>query len=275
MKVSKRLVLAFALCGNSFQLWPDAKNSGISTTSTKKNPPFREGLVRLGEQTSHETMKTLLTNKYKKITMRKYLFLKFFKITLISSFLLALSSNSAKAQNEEFKQLINAFVEAKSADFEKKDLNVTEPDLGQLPNTNHIYRSFFVLRASEKSVNNIGNRSKLKLNCSFYAYENAEEKDYALSYWFKNFMEGQRITVGRTVRTYKNAQPTIIVINATNICIMSFDCKNYDLDLFRDLKKDMLTYFGDDDSMVIEIRCEGPLDWTKNPPDPKDPKWRK
>jgi hypothetical protein len=41
------------------------------------------------------------------------------------------------------------------------------------------------------------------------------------------------------------------------------------------MRKEMLTYFGSPESMIIEVGCDGPLEWTKNPPDPKDPKWRK
>lgn len=179
------------------------------------------------------------------------------------------------AQHEELKQHIAAFVEAKAANYEKKTLNVSEPKLGELPNTNFEFHDFFVLRANEKSVNSLGNTKKMKLNCSFYAYESQEECDYALSFWFKNFIGGQRLTPGRPLRTFKDAQPTVIVINPTNICIISFDCYSYDLDLYRELRKDMLSFFGNDQSMVIEIKCDGPLDWTKNSPDAKDPKWRK
>lgn len=190
------------------------------------------------------------------------------------SLILIVLTLSLSAQNEELKQHIAAFVEAKSADFEKRTHNVTEPKLGELPSTNHDFHDFFVLRANEKSENNIGNRKKLKLNCSFYAYESEQERDYAMAFWFKNFIGGQRLTLGRTVKSYPDAQPTIIIVNKKDVCILNFDCQNYDTDLFREMRKDMLTFFGNDESMVIEIKCGGPLDWTKNPPDPKDHKWR-
>jgi hypothetical protein len=181
---------------------------------------------------------------------------------------------SASAQHEELKQNIDAFVDAKSTDFEKKYLNEKEPDYGELANTNFDFHDFFELRANEKTENNIGNNVRLKLQCSFYGYENETERNYALSFWFKNFIQGKRITPGRTVRTYQGAEPTIIIINEDHIVVISFACTSYDPDLFRDLRKELVAFFGNVDSMVAEINCDGPLDWTKNAPDPKDRKWR-
>lgn len=183
--------------------------------------------------------------------------------------------NALLAQHEEFKQKIAAFTEAKAAAFEKKYLNETEPKYGELNNTNFEFHDYFLLRAKEKTINNIGNNVKLKYDYSFFAYESAEECDYALSFWFKNFLEAKRITPGREVKTYKGANPTIIIVNKTEICVLSLSCADYDADVFRAMRKEMLTYFGSPESMIIEMGCDGPLQWTKNPPDPKDPKWRK
>ena len=179
------------------------------------------------------------------------------------------------AQHEELKQKITAFVESKANEYDKKYLNEKEPEYGDLKSTNFEFHDFFMLKAKEKTVNSIGNNSKLKLDFSFYGYENLEERNYALSFWFKNFMEAKRITPGRQVRTYKGAWPTIVIINEKDICILSYTCIDDDPDLFRAWRKEMLTFFGDAESMVIEVSCDGPLDWTKNPPDPKDPAWRK
>ena len=176
--------------------------------------------------------------------------------------------------HEELKQQISAFSSAKSADYEKKHLNVSEPEYGELNNTNHDFHDFFQLKAKEKTENNIGNKTRLKLNYSFFAYENEQERDYALSFWFKNFITGKRISPGRTVRTLKNAKPTIGVINGDHVVVMSMSCNNDNPELLYDLRKEMLTFFGNPESMVFEINCDGPLRWTKNPPDPKDRKWR-
>jgi hypothetical protein len=188
--------------------------------------------------------------------------------------LLLITSFSTYGQHEELKQNINAFVDEKADNFEKKFLNETEPDYGELANTNYNFHDFFELKAKEKTENSIGNNVKLKLQCSFYGYENETERTYALSFWFKNFIAGKRITPGRTVRTYKGAEPTIIIINEDHIVVVSMACTSYDPDLFRELRKELVAFFGNVDSMVVEINCDGPLDWTKNAPDPKDKKWR-
>jgi hypothetical protein len=197
-------------------------------------------------------------------------FITFF-LTILVGFM---HPNGLHAQHEELKQSIDAFVNSKAEKFDKKYLNQSEPDYGELANTNFTFHDFFQLKAKERSVNNLGNNVKMKYNCSFYAYEDGTERDYALSFWFKNFIDGRRITPGREVRTYKGTEPTIIIINESNVCIINFSCYNYDPDSFRDLRKELLAFFGNADSMVIEIQCDGPLKWTKNPPDPKDRKWR-
>lgn len=193
---------------------------------------------------------------------------------LVLSTYLFINSLTVKAQHEELKQQIDAFVTSKSVAFEKKYLNVTEPDFGELANTNFEFHDYFELKAKERTENSLGNNVKLRLNCAFYAFENETERNYALSYWFKNFLEGKRITPGREVRTYKGTTPTIIIINGDNICIINLSCYDADPDLLRELRKEFLKYFGTPESMVLEIDCDGPLKWTKNPPDPKDPKWR-
>ncbi len=197
-----------------------------------------------------------------------------FIIFFILPFFIVFQPLKLRAQHEELKQSINAFVESKSENFEKKYLNQTEPDYGELANTNFTFHDYFQLKAKERTENSLGNKTKVKYNCSFYAYENATERDYALSFWFKNFIEDRRITPGREVRTYKGAEPTIIIMNATNVCVINFSCYDYDPEAFRDMRKELLAFFGNAESMVIEIQCDGPLKWTKNPPDPKDRKWR-
>lgn len=204
----------------------------------------------------------------------------FFKATNICKaaaglFFSLLISLTSTAQHEELKQKIDAFVSAKADDYEKKYLNVTEPDYGELASTNFDFHDYFELKAKVRTENSIGNNVKVRFNCSFYAYENENERNYALSFWFKNFIEAKRITPGREVRTYYGATPTIIIINQDHICIINLSCFDSDPDLLREISKEFMKYFGTPDSMVIEIDCDGPLKWTKNPPDPKDPAWRR
>ena len=218
-------------------------------------------------------MKTLLTFKNRKKTMGSTTFFPVAK-KLLATFIVAIVWLSTNAQHEELKQSINAFATAKSEQYEKKYLNEKAPEYGELQTTNHDFFDFFVLKALEKTINSLGNNTKVKYDCSFYAYENPTERDYAVSFWFKNFIEGIRITPGRELRTFKGAQPTIIIINADHICIISLSCYDSDPDSFYELRKEFYSFFGNDESIVIEINCNGPLRWTKNPPDPKDPKWR-
>ena len=194
---------------------------------------------------------------------------------LVLSTYFLLNSLTVNAQHEELKQQIEAFVSSKTAEYEKKYLNETEPDYGELANTNFDFHDYFELKAKERTENSLGNNVKVRLNCSFYAYENETERNYALSFWFKNFIEAKRITPGREVRTYKGASPTIIIINEDNICIINLSCYDADPDFLKEIRKEFMKYFGTPESMVIEIDCDGPLKWTKNPPDPKDPAWRR
>lgn len=206
--------------------------------------------------------------------MSTKLFIRIFPLSIALAIITMAFNMQDDSGHEELKQQISAFVNSRSAEYDKKYLNVTEPEYGELNNTNFDFHEFFQLKAKEKTVNNIGNKTKLKLNYSFFAYENEQERDYALSFWFKNFITGKRISPGRTVRTLKNAEPTIGLINKDHVCIVSLSCNNDNSELLYDLRKEMLTFFGDPESMVFEINCDGPLRWTKNPPDPKDRKWR-
>ena len=95
-----------------------------------------------------------------------------------------------------------------------------------------------------------------------------------MKYWLKDFIDHEVVRPGRTMRTYPDAQPTIIVVNETNIAIMTYACKWEDFDEFKEWRKAMLTWFGTPASVMIEVNCDGPLEWSKNPPDPKDRSWR-
>lgn len=183
-------------------------------------------------------------------------------------------THRANAQHAELKQKIAAFCADKSEKYDKKYLNETPEDYGLIRETNFDFEDFFVLKAKEKTINNIGNKTKVRLSYSFFGYENEEERNYALSFWFKNFIGEKRITPGRDMRSYKGGEPTLILINKNNICVVSLSCKDFDPDQFRALRKEFLNYFGTPESILLELGCEGPLQWTKNAPDPKDRRWR-
>ncbi|MCT4623589.1 MAG: hypothetical protein N4A46_08200 [Schleiferiaceae bacterium] len=178
------------------------------------------------------------------------------------------------SQNEEFKQRITGFVASADSAFEQKTLNLPDQNLGVINEQEHDWSSLFMLKAKEKKVNNIGNKAYAKYHFSFYTYPDVTERDYAVKFWLKEFIDGQAVRPGRNMRTYPEANPTIVVINETSIAILSYSCKWYDDDAFKDWRKTMLTWFGNPASTMIEVGCDGPLDWTKNPPDSKDRTWR-
>ena len=107
------------------------------------------------------------------------------------------------------------------------------------------------------------------------AYEDEEELKYALKFWFKEFIGNKRITPGRDYRTVDHVEPAIVIIDGSSISILTLSCYATDIDEFRDWRSTMLGVFGSPNAMVVEIGCNGPIEWTKNAPDPKDPSWRR
>ncbi len=180
------------------------------------------------------------------------------------------------SQNEEFIQNINSFVAEADSAFVKKELNIANPDLGVIYEQDHDWTKSFLLKAKSKKLNNIGNTAYGKYYFSFYTYPDVTERDYAVKFWLADFIEGEAIRPGREMRTYPDAKPTIVIINETSIAILTYSCKWEDEygDELKAWRKTMLTWFGSPASVVIEVGCNGPLKWSKNPPDAKDRTWR-
>lgn len=177
-------------------------------------------------------------------------------------------------ENGEFKQRVSGFVASADSAFEKKDLNLSDQKLGAIGDQEHDWTSTFMLKSLSKVENNIGNKAYVKNYFSFYTYPDVEERDYAVKYWLQDFIDGEAVRPGRQMRTYPDANPTIVVINETNIAILTYSCNWYNEETFNDWRKTMLTWFGSPASVIIEVGCDGPLEWTKNPPDSKDRTWR-
>ena len=195
------------------------------------------------------------------------------KYTILTFF--AVVGLMAMAQsNNEFRQRINSFVSSADSAFERKTLNLSEQNLGVINEQDHDWADVFMLKSKKKKVNNLGNKGFQKYYFFFYTYPDITERDYAMKYWLKEFIDGEAVRPGRKMRTYEDAQPTIIVINETNLAILTYSCKWEDFDGFKEWRKTMLTWFGSPESVMIEVNCNGPLEWTKNPPDPKDRSWR-
>lgn len=179
------------------------------------------------------------------------------------------------AQTEELKQRTALFLEEQSDKFKVKELNGSEPDYGVLVETQYVFHQYYQLKQIEKEVNELGNSVRPKYDLSIFAYEDEDELKYALKFWFKEFIGKKRITPGRDYRTVDHVDPAIVIIDGTSISILTLSCYATDTDEFREWRSNMLGIFGSPNAMVVEIGCNGPIEWTKNAPDPKDPSWRR
>lgn len=174
-----------------------------------------------------------------------------------------------RAQNAEMKQTISALKTDLGDKYDLKYLNIADRNLGSIDKTDYAWKDEFMLKSKEKEENNLGNHSYQKFYFSIFGYETLEDRQYALADWMKDFIEGETLKAGRDMRTFDYATPTLILINNTEIIICNYKCSDYSEDNFDYWKKKMLQYFEEDNTMVIEILCNGPLKWTKNAPDPK------
>lgn len=194
------------------------------------------------------------------------------KIFIFSILSFLLTSFTTYAQSEEMKQKIAAFKNDQNEKYEMKYLNIASRNLGSIDKTYPEWKDEFMLKTKEKQVNNIGNNSYFKFYFSIYGYETLEDRQYALKDWMESFIEGKSIRAGRDIRTYEYAKPTIILINDKEIIICTYDCSDYTQENYEQWEDELLRYFGEDNTMEIELMCDGPLEWTKNAPDPKDRK---
>ncbi|KAB2810248.1 hypothetical protein [Phaeocystidibacter luteus] len=192
----------------------------------------------------------------------------------IISTCLVLLSLASTAQHEELSQKLEAFAADHSEDYEKKTLNLDDPEIGDIEETNFTFSERYMLKSKERVMSNLDREIYARYYINAYAYYDEAERDYAMQYWLQNFIEGQSVRPGRDIRTYDYATPTIVIINETSIIVLNYECALYDRDSFREWRNKMLNYFGDPNSVIIEIKCGGPLEWTKNPPDRRDRRWR-
>ncbi len=192
-----------------------------------------------------------------------------------TAFLLAFMPFMLLAQTEEVKQRTALFLQEQGTKFKVKELNGSEPDYGVLSETQFVFHQYYQLKQLEKEVNELGNSVRPKYDLSTFVYEDEEELKYALKFWVKDFIGDKRRTPGRDYRTVDHVDPAIVIIDGSSICILTLSCYATDIDEFRDWRSTMLGVFGSPNAMVIEIGCNGPIEWTKNAPDPKDPSWRR
>jgi len=191
---------------------------------------------------------------------------------LVLSLLFSLAgvSQNTKALSDSLKSKISLFVSDYASTHEKDYLNIPKRDLGGLEDEVFMWSDKFRLESKEEFKNTLGYTTERKTYFNFYFYESETDRQYALKNWMDSFIEGKSIRAARPVRTFKYATPTIILINKQSIIICNYECKYFDEDDFDNWKKSVMKYFGDRrETMMIEIQCDGPLEWTKNAPDPK------
>ena len=181
---------------------------------------------------------------------------------------------TAHAQHEELQQNLAAFEEYLAADYEKKTLNVTEPSWGALNDSEPDWHEFFQLKAKEKREDNLGRNGYRKIDVALYAWHREEDGNWALKTWMERFLEDRKIRPGRTIRIYEYGKPTVIIMDTSFVVIAQMDCSDYFDDEFKDWVKTVERFFSSGKAMTLELRCEGPLEWTKNAPDPKAKKKR-
>ena len=189
--------------------------------------------------------------------------------------LIALTALHVQGQVEELNQRTQLFISEVENRFKVKSINGSEPEYGVLPETEFVQHEYYQLKQLEKEVNVLGNKVKPTYHLSTFAYEDEDEILYALKFWFKTFIGDKRVTPGRDYRSVDHVDPAIIIIEKNYISILTMSCYATDIKEFRQWRSDMLGVFGGPNSMVIEIGCDGPIEWTKNAPDPKDMKWRR
>lgn len=191
---------------------------------------------------------------------------------LIACLFFSLNSFAQNSKNlsDSLKSQISLFVSDHLDSYEKDYLNIPQRELGGLEDEVFMWSDKFRLESKEEFENTLGYTTERKFYFNFYFYETETDRQYALKNWMENFIEGKSIRAGRPVRTYQYATPTIILINKQNIVVCNYECKYFDEDNYDYWKKTLMNYFGDRrETMMIEISCDGPLEWTKNAPDPK------
>ncbi|MGY8964791.1 MAG: hypothetical protein ACKVKW_03500 [Flavobacteriales bacterium] len=189
--------------------------------------------------------------------------------------LLGLFSLTMHAQHEDLTQRIQAFQGDVSQNYEVKTLNMGGQQLGAIDNEQPEFTDHFKFKALEKSVDNIDRQVKFSAYVHIYHFDHQEDLDWAMKNWLKSFMDNQKLRPGRDSRQLAHADPAVIVIHQGTIAVLTHPCTQFETLAFRQWRSLMLTYFGGDEAVVIEIAgCEGPVMWTKNAPDPRDRLWR-
>lgn len=178
-------------------------------------------------------------------------------------------------QDQDLAQRIAAFQTDMQESFKVKTLNIGGESLGALEKESPDFRTDFKLEGLEKQKDNLDRNVKYDVYVHVFQFADIEELNWAMKRWLPNFMDGASIRPGRDKKTIDHVDPTVVVIDGATISVLTLPCPQFSVESFRDWRSKMLTYFGSPTSVIIEVAgCEGPLMWTKNPPDSKDRTWR-
>jgi hypothetical protein len=189
-------------------------------------------------------------------------------ISRIFIWIMIIGTQFAFAQIEDIKQRIDAYLEAMSDRYEVKRYNLKSRDIGSILETEHSYHDFFQLRSKKKLPNAFGRNQPQKLYINVISYDSKYLLENAMQFWFNNFIDGQQVRPGRLVRGYDNARPMFFVIFDTHVFIMDMDCTAYTENNWKELTKEIKSFFDESkEAVIIELFCDGPLEWRQNPPD--------
>ena len=190
-------------------------------------------------------------------------------------FLTLLLPLSLFGQDQDLAQRIAAFQTDMQETFKVKTLNIGGESLGALEKESPDFRTDFKLEGLEKQKDNLDRNVKYDVYVHVFQFADIEELNWVMKRWLPNFMDGASIRPGRDNKTIDHVDPTVVVIDGATISVLTLPCPQFSVESFRDWRSKMLTYFGSPTSVIIEVAgCEGPLMWTKNPPDSKDRTWR-
>jgi hypothetical protein len=190
-------------------------------------------------------------------------------------FLTLLLPLSLFGQDQDLAQRIAAFQTDMQESFKVKTLNIGGESLGALEKESPDFRTDFKLEGLEKQKDNLDRNVKYDVYVHVFQFADIEELNWVMKRWLPNFMDGASIRPGRDKKTIDHVDPTVVVIDGATISVLTLPCPQFSVESFRDWRSKMLTYFGSPTSVIIEVAgCEGPLMWTKNPPDSKDRTWR-
>jgi hypothetical protein len=176
---------------------------------------------------------------------------------------------------EELAQNSSAFQNDLGANFTGKNLNINTLRLGGLVREEAANSAQIELIEKSKRTNNLNNKVKFSVTLTVLYYNSLDDRDWAVKNWLKAFMGETAVRPGRNTKSVPGAPPGIVVINEQSIVLLTFPCAQYDAQAFREWRSKMVQYFATEPSVVLELDgCEGPLNWTKNAPDPTDRRWK-